>query len=485
MFVYVCGLAMKFEITSFENTRILVVGDVMLDRYWQGATERISPEAPVPVVHVQNVKECPGGAANVTLNLRALGCEVTLLALVGNDLAALTLEQQLSAQGVNCRFTRLADVPTIAKLRVVSHGQQLIRADFEHAFSAQAAEALFDDYYSALAEVDAVILSDYGKGTLQHVTQLIAAARKANIPVFVDPKSKDFSIYAGATVVTPNLKEFQAVVGPCHDEQEIEARGLALMQSHHFAALLVTRGEHGMSLLQAGKPALHLPAHAEEVFDVTGAGDTVIAVFAAVHAAKQDLATAADLANTAAGIVVKKLGAATASLAELRRASRKLRGFESGILTEEALLEVVTDAKMHGERIVMTNGCFDILHAGHITYLENAKALGDRLIVAVNTDASVAKLKGSTRPVNSLAARMKVLAALRAVDWVVAFDEETPERLISHILPDLLVKGGDYKPEDIAGGKQVIANGGEVKVLDFEAGFSTSAIIEKVREVVS
>jgi D-beta-D-heptose 7-phosphate kinase/D-beta-D-heptose 1-phosphate adenosyltransferase len=472
---------MKFEIPSLENTRILVIGDVMLDRYWQGATDRISPEAPVPIVHVHEVKECAGGAANVTLNLKALGCQVSLLALVGNDMAADTLEHQLTLQGIDCRFKRLTNAPTITKLRIVSHSQQLIRADFEHKFESDTAALLIPDYQELLTQVDAIILSDYGKGTLQAAQELISLAHAANIPVLVDPKGKDFSIYRNATVITPNLKEFQTIVGPCQNLAELETKGLALMQAHHFAALLITRGEQGMSLLRAGQAPLHLPALAQEVFDVTGAGDTVIAVFAAIYAAKQDFAMATELANTAAGIVVRKLGAATASLAELRRACRKIHGSELGVLNEEILLEIVADARMHGERIVMTNGCFDILHSGHVAYLEKAKALGDRLIVAVNSDESVAQLKGPRRPINPLSARMAVLAALRSVDWVVPFSEQTPGRLISRVLPDLLVKGGDYQVHEIAGGQQVLAHGGMVKILNFEAGFSTSAIIEKAR----
>jgi D-beta-D-heptose 7-phosphate kinase / D-beta-D-heptose 1-phosphate adenosyltransferase len=297
--------------------------------------------------------------------------------------------------------------------------------------------------------------------------------------VLVDPKGRDFSIYRGATLLTPNLSELEAVVGPCPDEDAIVIKGEQLRAELQLDALLVTRSEHGMTLLRAGQPALHLPAEAREVYDVTGAGDTVIALLGAGLAAGQDLPHAARLANIGAGIVVGKLGTATVSVAELRRAIRSLHQDAGGILDEETLIERVAEARAHGESIVMTNGCFDIIHPGHVRYLEAARRLGDCLIVAVNDDDSVRRLKGPARPVNPLAHRMQVLAALKPVDWVVAFGEDTPARLIGRVLPDILVKGGDYRAEDVAGYDAVTRNGGQVKILDFHAGYSTTAILEK------
>jgi D-beta-D-heptose 7-phosphate kinase/D-beta-D-heptose 1-phosphate adenosyltransferase len=476
MFVY-----MKFEIPHFEKTRIIVVGDVMLDRYWRGDTHRISPEAPVPVVNVKQVEERPGGAGNVALNLSALGCKVTLFSLVGKDSAAQILEKKLINAGINCHLEQVLDLPTITKLRIIDKNQQLIRLDFEEKFHQVKPNQLLQNYRQALANSSAVILSDYAKGTLSIIRELITEARKAGLPVFVDPKNTDFNIYRDANVVTPNLKEFEAVVGHCRDENELVNKGLALLRSKNFAALLITRGEQGLTLLQEGKDPLHLPTRAREVYDVTGAGDTVISVFTAAVAAGEDFATAAMLANTAAGIVVSKLGAATVSIPELRRALQRQHASEFGVLTEEELVIAVADAKAHDETIVMTNGCFDILHPGHVAYLEEAKELGKRLIVAINDDASVARLKGKDRPINSLEHRMSVVSALRAVDWVVPFSEDTPARLINRILPDILVKGGDYKPEEIAGAEYVLANGGEVKVLKFVPGYSTASIIKKVQ----
>jgi len=457
------------------------VGDVMLDRYWHGIASRISPEAPVPVVHVGKSEERPGGAANVALNTAVLGCRTRLLGVTGADEAARTLETQLAAVGVDCYFQRLADTPTVTKLRVISRHQQLLRLDFEERFDAIDAGCLLAEFERDLAECDVVVLSDYGKGTLVAVDGLIAAARRAGKPVLVDPKARDFSRYRGASVITPNLAEFEVAAGSAFDEQSLEQNGRELLARCGIDTLLVTRGEQGMTLLRGNEPPLHLPAETREVFDVTGAGDTVIAVLAAALAAGAGLPDATALANLAAGIVVGRLGTASVSVPELQDALR--RGTEAGFaaLAWEDVRRAVADARARGERIVMTNGCFDLLHAGHVACLREAKRLGDRLIVAVNDDASVARLKGNGRPLNPLEQRMAVLAGLESVDWVVAFPEDTPERLIDEIRPDLLVKGGDYRPEQIAGFECVTRNGGKVVVLAYQEGCSTSAMIDTIR----
>lgn len=473
---------MKVIIPAFEDVHIIVVGDVMLDRYWRGNTQRISPEAPVPVVAVSQVDERPGGAGNVAINLAALGCKVTLFSIIGDDSAGDILQTILQQAGVNCRFQRTAEFPTITKLRVIDKNQQLLRMDFEQRFYQIKYDELLQAYCAELASANAVILSDYGKGTLTPIRHLIDSARQADIPVLVDPKSSNFDIYRGASVITPNLKEFEAVVGHCQNDTDIVTRGYALLKTQQLEALLITRSEQGMTLLQADQDPVHLPTRVREVYDVTGAGDTVISVLAAALAAGDALPMAAMLANAAAGIVVQKFGAATVSVPELRRALQRQHDSELGVLTEEELLIAVADARAHGETIIMTNGCFDILHPGHIVYLEEAKRLGKRLIVAVNDDASVARLKGTTRPINPLAHRMTVLAALRVIDWVVSFAEDTPARLISQVLPDVLVKASDYKPAEIAGAEYVLANGGEVKTLAFIAGHSTTATIKKIQQ---
>ena len=452
----------------------------MLDRYWHGATSRISPEAPVPVVNVRDIEDRPGGAANVAINAAALGVKVGLMGVVGNDEAADALGIALKRLGVHEALSRVAGINTITKLRVISQHQQLIRLDFDTSLAKIDQQAFLGAYVSSLAEADAVVLSDYNKGTLSHVGELIGAARKAGLPVLVDPKGNDFEKYRGATLLTPNLSEFTAVVGPCETDYELNTKAEQLRDALELEAMLVTLSERGMLLVEKGKPPLHIPARAREVYDVTGAGDTVIATLAASYAAGSSLVASALLANIAAGVVVGKLGTGSVTQHELRRASRELEMTSSSILTQHDLKQVVEEAKAHGEKIVMTNGCFDILHEGHVKYLQAARRLGHRLIVAVNDDGSVRRLKGDGRPVNAVEQRMAVLAGLASVDWVVSFDEDTPERLICEIKPDVLVKGGDYKPEEIAGHNCVVENGGEVRVLDYIEGVSTTNIINAI-----
>ncbi|MEJ2405449.1 MAG: bifunctional D-glycero-beta-D-manno-heptose-7-phosphate kinase/D-glycero-beta-D-manno-heptose 1-phosphate adenylyltransferase HldE [Candidatus Thiodiazotropha sp.] len=471
---------MPFYLPDFSKARVLVVGDLMLDRYWQGTAAKISPEAPVPVVHVRDTEERPGGGANVALNMNALGVSVSLCGLVGDDEAGGALVRQLENTGVRCHVQVESGLPTITKLRVISQHQQLLRLDFEQPMWDCDLAPLEAHYQRQLAQTDLVILSDYAKGTLQQPQALIQAARAQEVPVLVDPKGHDFEKYRNATLLTPNLKEFEAVVGHCASDTALNEKGMALRESLNLDALLITLSERGMLLIQKDQSPLHLPTRAREVFDVTGAGDTVIGVLGAGLAAGMLLPEAAGLANLAAGVMVGKLGAGSVSLRELKGILRRQGDFHA-LVDRETLREVTEEARWQGERIVMTNGCFDILHEGHVRYLQQARALGDRLIVAVNDDDSVRRLKGEGRPINSLAQRMAVLAGLASVDWVVPFSEDTPESLICEILPDLLVKGGDYQPEAIAGYDCVVANGGEVKVLAFVPGVSTTRIVEAVR----
>ncbi len=474
---------MKPSIPPFEQAQVLVVGDLMLDRYWHGDTSRISPEAPVPVVRVEEAEERPGGAGNVALNISALGGKAAVLGLTGDDEAASALERRLTQAGVHCLFERVAGTATITKLRVMSRHQQLIRLDFEDGFPGHDPAGLLARFKGALAGRRAIVLSDYGKGTLRAVQGLIEAARAAAIPVLVDPKGTDFERYRGADLITPNQHELEAVVGRCGSDAELVERGSRLRDALDLKALLVTRSEKGMTLLEAGRPPLHLPTKAREVFDVTGAGDTVISTLAAALAAGLALSEATALANVAAGVVVGKLGTASVTVPELRVALRQQEAVVRGIVSEEALVELVRSAREHGETVVMTNGCFDILHAGHVHYLEQARALGDRLVVAINDDASVKRLKGEERPVNTLERRMRVLAGLACVDWVVAFYEDTPTRLICAVAPNILVKGGDNHPDHIPGGECVRQAGGEVRVMDYIDNCSTTGLIEAIRTV--
>mgnify|MGYP001815153082 CR=1 FL=1 len=472
---------MTLSIPDFSSTRVIVAGDVMLDQYLFGATSRISPEAPVPVVHIGDTDNRPGGAANVAVNLAALGAATRLLGVVGQDEAADTLESVLTGRNIDCGFLRVGDRPTITKTRVQSRGQQLIRLDQENA-SPLTDGALTGRLESSLEKAGAVILSDYGKGALSDVAAMIAACRAAGVPVLVDPKGTDFEKYRGASLITPNQTEFEAVAGVSSSDEELVERGSRMMASLDLQALLITRSEKGMLLLEDGSEPLFLSTQAREVFDVTGAGDTVIATLAAALAAGESLASSAALANLAAGLVVRKIGVATVTPTELRVALHQRGQGGRGLVAADELTGMVAESHERGERIVMTNGCFDILHVGHVAYLEEAKSLGDRLIVAVNDDDSVRRLKGEGRPINALEDRMLVLAGLAAVDWVVPFGEDTPRNLIASILPDVLVKGGDYEPEAIAGAKEVLANGGAVRVLSFRDGHSTTRIIERLRE---
>ncbi len=471
---------MKLEMPRFNRARVHVLGDIMLDRYWEGPTGRISPEAPVPVVRVEQVADRPGGAGNVALNIAALGARAGLSGYTGDDGAADALQDMLAAAGVDCAFLRIPGMDTITKLRVISRQQQLIRLDFEQPLAADGSLPVLEPE-KALQECDALVLSDYAKGTLAQPGPLISEARARGIPVLVDPKGTDFARYRGASLLTPNLEEFEAVVGACPVESRLVRRGEELMRELELGALLVTRGDHGMTLLRPGQDELHLPARAREVFDVTGAGDTVIAVLAAAVAAGASLPDAVSLANIAAGIAVGKLGTAVVSVPELRRAVQQDQGSERGVVSLEQLQVAVSDARSHGERLVFTNGCFDIIHAGHVAYLEQARQLGDRLVVAVNSDDSVRRLKGRGRPVNPQERRMAVLSGLEAVDWVVSFEEDTPHALLETLRPDLLVKGGDYAPEEVVGREVVEAHGGEVRVLDLVDDVSTTAIVSRIR----
>lgn len=472
---------MTLTVPDFHKARVAVAGDVMLDRYWFGPTQRVSPEAPVPVVRIDDVEERPGGGANVAVNLASLGVRTSLYGLAGADDAGDRLQSMLAELGIDSDLRRIDGVPTVTKLRILSRNQQLIRLDFEADADAGFPGRLDAGVADALADAGAAILSDYGKGALLEVEGLIGRCRDAGVPVLVDPKGSDFGRYRGATVITPNLAEFEAVVGHCPDDAELERRASRLVADLELGYLLITRSERGMLLVGREGPALALAAEAREVFDVSGAGDTVIAVAGAALAANLDMPTAAALANLAAGLVVRKLGVASVTTAELRLALHQRGKGGRGFMSAEQLAEAVRQSQERGERVVMTNGCFDILHAGHISYLEEAKTLGDRLVVAINDDESVRRLKGDGRPINGLADRLAVMAGLAAVDWVVPFSEDTPQDLICAVLPDILVKGGDYRPEDIAGGDCVRENGGEVRVLSYRDGRSTSAIVDRIR----
>jgi len=474
---------MTLAVPDFSGVGVLVAGDVMLDEYWFGPTARISPEAPVPVVRVTGSQSRPGGAANVAANLASLGARTLLTGVVGDDANGAALTRLLRGRGINVEFAQAASRPTITKLRVLSRNQQLIRLDTEEAYGPEDAAGLLPIVRRLLPQVSVCICSDYAKGSLHRVQELVALCAERGVPVLVDPKGTDFARYRGAAVLTPNLAEFEAVTGPAADDQALATQGLALRAELDLRCLVVTLGERGMLVLAEDREPVVLPARAREVFDVTGAGDTVIATLAAGIGAGMDIIDAAALANLAAGLVVRKIGVASVTTSELRLALHEHGQGGRGLLARDQAAQVAAESRARGERLVMTNGCFDILHAGHVAYLEEAKQRGDRLLVAVNDDASVMRLKGPGRPVNPLADRMAVLAGLAAVDWVVPFSEDTPEALVGEVLPDVLVKGGDYRPDNIAGARLVLERGGTVEVLSFREGRSTSAILDSLRKL--
>lgn len=474
---------MSLTVPDFSAVRILVAGDLMLDQYSFGPTSRISPEAPVPVVHVTETQSRAGGAANVALNLSSLGAITTVTGIVGKDANATVLRELLELQHVKTILAESCDRPTITKRRVLSRNQQLLRLDTEETYVAEDASMMASVLQDELGNNDICIFSDYAKGTLGDVSALIALCREHGVPALVDPKGIDFAPYRGATVLTPNLAEFEAVTEASRDDHALVSRAEMLRSQLDLQALVVTLGERGMLVVTDTTEATILSARARQVYDVTGAGDTVIAALAAGFAAGLSISDAAGLANLAAGLVVGKIGVASVTPSELKLALHEYGQSGCGLLTREEAVQVAGEARFRGERIVMTNGCFDILHTGHVSYLQQAKTRGDRLMVAVNADESVAKLKGKGRPINPLADRMAVLAGLAAVDWVVPFAEDTPEQLVAEVLPDVLVKGGDYAREAVAGGRIVLENGGSVEILSYREGRSTSAMVDAIRKL--
>jgi len=470
---------MNLKLLSKSN--ILVFGDVMLDRYVSGSVDRVSPEAPVPVLKPIKEEIRLGGAANVALNLSSLGSKVSLIGISGKDSSSAQIFNLLKENKIKNEIVK-SNLPTITKLRLLSSKQQLLRVDNEEEFTKEdwnSAKKRFDKSI-ALNSNNLLIISDYGKGTLQDIPGLIKKAKKSKKIVLVDPKGNNFSKYKGADVITPNFSEFIGEVGAVKSEREITAKAKSLIKSLKLGALLVTRGPEGMTLFNKEKDNVvrsDFPTQAQEVFDVSGAGDTVIASVAAALSTGLDMTSAVKLANVAAGIVVGKSGTATASISEIEPH-----------FTGEDLVFTLKEAKKHsvmlrknGKKIVFTNGCFDILHAGHVHYLEQAKELGDELVVGLNSDSSVKTLKGPSRPINNLEQRAKVLSSLKCVDRIVSFADETPIKLIKEIKPDVLVKGGDYKVKDVVGHKEVRSWGGEVKIIPLVPGLSTTNIIKKLK----
>jgi D-beta-D-heptose 7-phosphate kinase/D-beta-D-heptose 1-phosphate adenosyltransferase len=472
---------------EWSNKRLLVVGDVMLDKYVWGEVSRVSPEAPVPVVRSIHQNERPGGAANVAMNLVHLGAQVRLIGFTGGDGDERLLIESLRSNRIVPEFVISEGFPTITKTRILGGRQQMLRLDTERLGARQQADydLLVERALAQLPSSHAVVLSDYAKGVLTpEVCQaVIQAARRLGIPVLVDPKNADFTCYSGASTICPNLSELSLATRlDVHDQEALLAAAEAMVTAFNLKFLAVTMSEKGIVLIQPEKRFL-APALARQVFDVSGAGDTVIAVLALCLASGLKPETAVQLANVAAGIVVAKVGTVPVEKYELLAALAPEIALhaESKVLTLPELVSRVTLWKANGERIVFTNGCFDLLHVGHITVLEQARLFGDRLIVAINSDASVRELKGPSRPIVGDRERGRVLAALAAVDAVVVFNEPTPLGVIMATRPDVIVKGGDYGVETVVGAQEVQSWGGQAKIVPTVEGYSTTRLIEESR----
>ncbi len=477
-------------IEALPDVRILCVGDVMLDRYVYGAVERVSPEAPIPVLRVERETAMLGGAGNVIRNVLALGARARLVAAVGDDAAGEAVRGLLAA-GDGLSFALITDTArqTSIKTRFLAGNQQILRADEETLapLDEEPRHALREAVGTMLADAQIVVLSDYGKGVLSGgiAAELIALARAAEKPVIVDPKGRHYARYAGASVVTPNRSELAEAAGTAvrtPDEAVIAAR--LLLDMHGFDAVIATLGKDGMAVVTDDGEVRHLPAEAREVFDVSGAGDTVVAALAAALGSGAELVQAAALANVAAGIVVGKVGTAVAYRSEVVDGLRHqdLSEAEAKVMTLAPALDRVALWRRRGFQIGFTNGCFDLLHPGHVSLLASARKACDRLIVAINSDDSVRRLKGATRPIQPETARATVLASLASVDLVVIFGEDTPLRLIEAFRPDVLIKGADYRIEEVVGAEFVHSYGGEVHLAPIEPGFSTTATIARMAE---
>lgn len=483
----------------------------MKDVYISGSTDRVSPEAPVPIVKVIKTDFKAGGAGNVAINVAALGLKVTLLSLIGNDESANEIEKLLSSHGVNCVFVKSSKISTIEKHRIISQNQQIIRLDYE---SNNIETNLSKKNYSDLLNIykkkihskkySAVIISDYKKGVLKQCKSLITYARQSRLPIFVDPKGKEFFIYEGATFIKPNLKEFENIVGPTTSKNDFDAKAKNLKNMLKVESLLITKGRDGMTLYHQNQMPLDVPAtNSKEVFDVTGAGDTVLAVVAAGYVSGFTIYDSVKIANASAGIVVSKFGTASINSDELVKTFEYFSRLKSvnnkimkspkksdvidkimlnKVITNKSQLDVLLEyIEQNKINLIFTNGCFDILHAGHIHLFQESRKFGDLLLVAINEDESVSKLKGASRPVNRVKNRIEVLKSIQFVDFIIAFREETPANLIKQIKPFCLVKGGDYKNKTIIGSDFVRSYGGKVETIPLIKNLSTTGIIKNIK----
>ncbi|HEY1899689.1 MAG TPA: D-glycero-beta-D-manno-heptose 1-phosphate adenylyltransferase [Steroidobacteraceae bacterium] len=467
----------------YSALKVWVVGDLMLDEYVSGAVDRVSPEAPVPVVRVRDTEQRLGGAANVARQVAALGAAVSLAGTIGADAAGDDLLRLCAISGIDTHgVVRTEQRRTTRKLRVLGPSQQLLRMDWEDSSPCDAdiGTRMLEGLRGAAP--DAVILSDYAKGVLTPQIITAIAARAGKVPVVVDPKSRDFTRYRGATTVTPNLRELELAAGQSLDPTDFEAVAAAarpLIAAVGLSSMVVTLSEHGMLVVPAAGPAIPVPASRRAVFDVTGAGDTAIAVLTLSLAAKASVPVAARLANAAAGVSVGQVGAVAVDADSIR--GELTASPDAKVLSRAQLAARAASWRIAGKRIVFTNGCYDLLHAGHLSLLHGAARLGDVLVLAINSDASVRRLKGPERPLVPQAERAALLAALACVDAVTIFDEDTPLATIEAVRPHILVKGADYKPDEVVGREVVEAHGGRVALVPLLPQKSTSALVARIK----
>ena len=471
---------------NFSKAHIIVIGDIILDRYYWGEVDRISPEAPIPVVKVAHKTQRLGGAGNVAMNLAGLKSSIFLLAVCGEDSQGNYLDNILNKEGIDYQLIVDPDQPTTTKTRIIGQGQQLLRLDEEKSItiSPKIEAKLFSQFETHLLRADAVILSDYGKGIFNgdFAQKIIKRCKLEKVPVFVDPKGNNWKRYSGADCITPNEIEL-FLVAPFDRESnsDLTAKARKTIIDYKLTHLLVTRGAKGMSLFSLNQDSIHIQTKAQEVFDVSGAGDTVIATLAASRACTHSMEDAARLANTAAGVVVGKLGTHAISALEFKQAliGKNITGTDK-IVGHDQAAEISDRWRKEGKKIVFTNGCFDILHVGHMKILRTASDQGNKLIVGLNSDASVTRLKGESRPVMSEEERASLLSNIESVDLVVLFDEDTPLELIKRIKPDVLVKGGDWSCHSVVGRSEVESWGGRVHIVSLLEGVSTTNVIEKM-----
>lgn len=463
---------------QFNKLKILIIGDIMLDQYWNVNVSRISSEAPISISQFNYSFNKLGGAANVALNLFNLGVNTELFGITGNDLDSEIIINILNKKKIKFSILKSNKLRTIKKLRIFSGNQQIRRIDFDDDLSVISHKSLINKFIKKIKSCDAVLFSDYSKGTLVHCKRLINLIKKQKKLIIVDPKGLDFEKYKNSSFLKPNLNEFEMVVGKIKSNKDFKNKAIKLINKLNLKGLIVTKGKEGISYFDNKKKYFDSPSYSKEVFDVTGAGDTVLAILSLCIVIKMDIENSLKITNLAASSVINNFGTVPINLYEL---AHRITFIDNRfkIISVSDLKFLFKYFKKNDQKIVMTNGCFDILHAGHVSFLKKSKVLGDKLIIVVNSDDSIRKIKGAKRPINSLRHRMHVLSELECVDWVIDFSETNPRKIYNYFKPDIITKGSDYKINEVVGGKEIVKTGGKVIIIDLLKGISTTSIVKK------